>query len=458
MITDTQKDKQENQDKQTLFQSQLQAFYADIEESDALSRYRLKAWEHFLQIGLPTRRTDTYRYFPLNKFYDQSCYDPSKCNLKQQVSKETIASYLLPECQGSCLVFINGLFSLDKSFLQNLPTNLVILPIDEAMKTFQTHIISQWAKSIKEELDPFAALNLALHRNGLYLYVPPNVEIKTPIQLLYLTNINEPDALLMRPLLMPRVQGFIGRGATLNLVSTHETISNASNNFNGNFNGVIFNGILDLAIEENGSVYYTQSSPKPSGSWHFDATRIVMKKDSKFTSVMASQGSVSHRHDYSASLIGENVDLHLNGISYLQKNNKSHVNVLVNHEAPHCTSLQLFKSAIADSAHAAFEGKIFVKRAAQKTEAFQLNNNLLLSDFAHADSKPNLEIFADDVKASHGSTIGQLDEEQIFYMRTRGFSTATAKSLLVKGFCEEVICKIPIDSLRKSLLQQFDEN
>jgi Fe-S cluster assembly protein SufD len=121
------------------------------------------------------------------------------------------------------------------------------------------------------------------------------------------------------------------------------------------------------------------------------------------------------------------------------------------HKAPHCRSLQLFKTALNDFSSSSFEGKIIVRQAAQKTEAFQLNNNLLLSDHSSANSKPNLEIFADDVKASHGSTVGQLDKEQVFYMKTRGFNEETAKNLLVYSYCQEVIDQISIPSLKESL-------
>ena len=142
----------------------------------------------------------------------------------------------------------------------------------------------------------------------------------------------------------------------------------------------------------------------------------------------------------------------------LSGKNESHTHVLVDHQAPNCRSMQLFKGALNDVSRSSFEGKILVRQLAQKTEAFQLNNNLLLSDRANADSKPNLEIFADDVKASHGSTVGQLDAEQIFYMKTRGFSDADAKNLLVYGYCQEVIEMISVDSVRlrlKSIAQNY---
>jgi Fe-S cluster assembly protein SufD len=157
------------------------------------------------------------------------------------------------------------------------------------------------------------------------------------------------------------------------------------------------------------------------------------------------------RNDYRVVIGGENAEASLNGVWMLGDRNESHMHVIVDHQAPHCRSMQLFKGVLNGNSHSSFEGKILVRQAAQKTEAFQLNNNLLLSDRAHADSKPNLEIFADDVKASHGATVGQLDKEQIFYMKTRGFHEADAKNLLVYGFCEEVIDMIPIPSVHQAM-------
>ena len=135
----------------------------------------------------------------------------------------------------------------------------------------------------------------------------------------------------------------------------------------------------------------------------------------------------------------------------LSDKREAHTHIFMEHQAPFCRSYQLFKSVLNDFSRSSFEGKIMVSQAAQKTEAFQLNHNLFLNDHAHADSKPNLEIFADDVKASHGATVGQLDADQLFYMKTRGFSDEEAKNLLVYGFCEQVIEMIPLPSLREEI-------
>ncbi len=160
------------------------------------------------------------------------------------------------------------------------------------------------------------------------------------------------------------------------------------------------------------------------------------------------------RTDYHVILAGENAEALLNGVWMLADKREAHIHIFIDHQAPQCRSYQLFKGVLNDFSRSSFEGKIMVRQAAQKTEAFQLNNNLLLNDHAHADSKPNLEIFADDVKASHGATVGQLDIEQLFYMKTRGFPEEEAKNLLIYGFAEQVIQMIPLESLRNSISER----
>jgi Fe-S cluster assembly protein SufD len=150
------------------------------------------------------------------------------------------------------------------------------------------------------------------------------------------------------------------------------------------------------------------------------------------------------RHDYRVAMSGENSEALLHGLLTLKDRREAHNNILIDHQAPHCRSNQLFKGVLSDVSRSSFEGKILVRQEAQKTEAFQLNNNLLLSERANADSKPNLEIFADDVKASHGATIGQLNAEHLFYLKTRGLRDIEAKKLLVNGFCREILDLIPI--------------
>jgi Fe-S cluster assembly protein SufD len=176
-----------------------------------------------------------------------------------------------------------------------------------------------------------------------------------------------------------------------------------------------------------------------------------LKKESKLHSYFATFGSPGFRRDYSVALLGERSEAHLKGLTALGGKAESHIHVHMDHIAPLCQSRQFFKNVLIEKGRSSFTGKIYVRRPAQKTEAYQLNKNLLLSDLATANTKPNLEIFADDVKASHGATVAQLDEDQLFYLRTRGIPCSEAKGLLTMGFCQEILEDIPVPSLRNTL-------
>jgi Fe-S cluster assembly protein SufD len=298
------------------------------------------------------------------------------------------------------------------------------------MGTYGAFLNNHWSKSIKEETDPFAILNAALHREGVFIYLPPNTLIENPIKI-----VNIVDTRGESMMCHPRIHLFAGANSEIDLISSHHTVSGEN---------YFVNLVVEVMVEDGAHVNYIQhNTPGSSKSWLFDAMRVTMKRNSVFKTVMTTKGSTTVRTDYKVALLGENGEVELNGIWQLDGNDESHTNILIDHQAPHCRSMQLYKGVLRGISQSSFEGKILVRQLAQKTDAFQLNNNLLLSDRANADSKPNLEIFADDVKASHGATVGQLDSEQLFYMKSRGFSENEAKEILVEAFIREVLEKIP---------------
>jgi len=424
------------------FQQSLENLYNSLETENSLQKIRAKAWERFIELGLPTKKNDVFRYVPLKKLFQQRYELANRQSLdkqtleKQMIDPEMIDAHILPECSQSVLVFINGLFSPSLSRTNQIPSRVVTTTLDVAMRTYSGFLQNQWTKNLKDVSDPFSALNGALHNDGLFLYVAPKTIVESPIQLLNLI-----DASTTPVLAMPRMQAFIGAQSEISIISTHAVVS-------GNFYGI--NMVVDFSIEEAAHVNYTQIASQIAGDiWHFDAVHATLKRDSFLKTIAATDGAATIRYDYNIILAGENAEAKLNGIWMLSEKKEAHTHIFVEHQAPNCRSLQLFKGVLDDFSRSSFEGKIMVRQAAQKTEAFQLNQNILLNDYAHADSKPNLEIFADDVKASHGATIGQLDPDHIFYMKTRGFSEQTAKQLLVHGFCEEVIEMIPFPSVRK---------
>lgn len=398
------------------FQSLLSQQFLDSPKADPLAKLKWKAWERFGTMGLPSRTDEVFRYLKMRSLYslrpEFAFVSPSPVSIAPYVSAESANSYL---------VFVNGVFQAE---LSQPPAKIVVSTLSSASTTYGALISNTWNKSIDEESDPFALVNLALQQEGAFIYIPPKVELTAPLQIIhYITGENIG--------LFPRIQVFAGAHSKAEVSVTYA--------FEG-CKGAWINHVTEFSLEENASVRFHQHGDHyPEGLWLFDATRATLKRDSKFRSVHFTRGSQSVRYDYKVNLLGENGEADLNGLWILDGKREAHTHVLMNHKAPYCRSNQLFKGVLNGSSQSSFEGKIYVYREAQKTEAFQRNNNLILNHGAIANSKPNLEIFADDVKASHGATVGQLDQEQVFYMKTRGLTQSEAETLLIQGFCAEVL-------------------
>lgn len=424
----------EQQSQQDAFRQMLDVVYGAAVEGDSLQKVKVKAWERFLALGLPTRTTDVYKYIKLKTLYSNNFV----VSIPSTLTSAQIAAHILPNCEKSCLVMVNGEYVPELSNITGLPSNVVAMPLTRAMRTYGTFLNNQWTRTIADEKDPFAALAMALAKDGLFLYVPPKSIIETPVQVLHLVDAGE-----QKIMVTPRLQVFVGSQSQIDLYQSHVHLSGA---------GYWINQCVDVAIEESSHVRYTQvMMDLPEDVWLFDAVRAGCKANSTIKTVGVTAGALTVRNDYRMTLLGENAEVELDGVWMLSRACEAHAHVLVDHQAPHCRSRQLFKGVLKDDSRSSFEGKILVRQEAQKTDAFQLNNNLLLSPGAHADSKPNLEIFADDVKASHGATVGQLDEEQLFYMRSRGFSSVDAKNILVYGFCKEVMERVALPTLCEQL-------
>jgi Fe-S cluster assembly protein SufD len=401
--------------------------------TDSLSKLRTAAWEQLQQRGLPVTSDEVFRYVGLRKFFQKHYASAHTTRL----TREAIAPHILPECQRSVVVFVNGHFDANLSCCDALP-ELTVMPLATAHRTYGTFLNNQWQRTLKGETDPWACINAALHPAGVFLYLPPKVQLERPIQILSVIDAQDESMLIL-----PRYHLFVGSGSKASVVTRTAALSGQ---------GYAHLPACDISVEDGAELSLTQLSYGDLDDvWHADALRATLKRDSRLTAVAVVQGGEGTRHDYRVALLGENGHAHLNGLALLDGHSEAHIHSWIDHLAPHCGSLQHFKNVLCDSSRASFEGKIYVHSEAQKTDAFQLNNNLLLSPGAQVNSKPNLEIFADDVKASHGSTAGTLDEEQLFYLLARGLDAATAHHILIQGFCRDILDKIELDSVTKEV-------
>ena len=401
--------------------------------------FREKAWKLLNEMGLPEKKWEAFQYLPLDSFY----LNPFQASQNDEISKQAIQSLLDPSSQGSTLIFVNGTFRKDLSFTNALPEKVILLPIAEAMKSYGAFLDKRHAEQIKLEKNPFVLVNHSLYTEGLFLYVPPKVKLEDPIHILFITT-NDTCPILMNP----KVEIFVGRDAELNLISSHHSLNECA---------FWTNQVFDVTLEEGAIFSHFEYLDLLPSTYAFQTTRAALKRDSRYHSFSFSSGSEISRQDARITLKGENSEADIKGISLLDTKKQSHIYALVEHAAPHTRSYQHFKHILKDQARSSFEGKIFVESEAQKTDAYQMNHNLLLSEKTVATSKPNLEIFADDVKASHGATMSQLRSEELFYLQSRGLKKEEAKQQLIKGYCLELTKDLVYPSFKGKISKKIDD-
>ncbi|HLB52526.1 MAG TPA: SufD family Fe-S cluster assembly protein [Chlamydiales bacterium] len=318
------------------------------------------------------------------------------------------------------LLFVDGFFHS-----HSLPKQLSAQSLEDAMRSYGLFLQNWFSRSLKEEKDPFAALNIAFHGKGAFLYVPPKVQIPDPIEIHHFFTSSQ--------MAFSNLQVVLGKGASLSLV---QRVSSRSEEPFANLR-------LDVSLDEGATLFLGDDGGWPEGAIRWEASRFVLKKESRLQFLSLTQGSKEGNISLDVQLLEENASALIQGFSHLRKDLSLKVQSTMEHVAPHCHSRQHFKTILEDESRFLFGGKILIRPEAQKTMAYQLNNNLLLSNRAISRAEPHLEIFADDVKASHGATFTSLDDEELFYLRSRGILPEEGKKILVQGFGEEILASSP---------------
>lgn len=367
---------------------------------DPKEPWKKKAWDRFLEIGMPKPKQEAFQYLPLK---DLVIPEPASPPKTEKASPNT-------------LLFVDGFFQG-----ADLPKPLVCLKMDAAMLVYGVFLQNRTNRSIREETDPFALMNGAFQGKGAFLYVPPNTHVKEPIEIHH--------RISGEAMVSPRLQISLGKGASVKICSR------------GAKNGAFSNAYIDIGLDEGASLFFGDSLEGPST--FFQSLRCTLKKESRLHYSAVTNGAKLGRSSVKVQLVEENAEALLQGLSVLDGVSQMHTHVQVEHIARSCRSRQHFKSLLRGKSRSSFEGKIFVRPEGQKTEAYQLSNTLLLSKEAMSYAKPNLEIFADDVKASHGATVSQMSDEELFYFRTRGIPLQTAQEILSNGFCNEILNALP---------------
>ena len=419
----------------TLVESSAESTFLDLhkklveQESPPLSELQQVALKRFEVLGFPHSKHEMYTYLNTNELVESTF---SISSGSEKVSEDFVASHIYPGCENQCLVFVDGDLNHNLSRLKGISTNLV--PLSEAVAADQD-LKKYISKTAENENDVFASLSATFCGEGLVFKVGDNEQISEPVQVLFVSNGGN------QVMYTPRLVWQLGKLSELKVIAK----------FVGVEGGYFINGIQDWLLAEGAGVSFTQVQADSFDSWHFSKVRVQLKRNSRFYSSNASFGTQLTRHHYDVRLKEEGSELRLNGVSVLDGKEQVHNFIRIHHEAPQCVSHQYFKNVINDHARSSFDGTVIVNEGAQLTNSDQLINNLMLSNDSHADNKPNLMIFADDVKCTHGATIGQIDEEQWFYLQTRGLSAKVAKELLTRSFAKSIIETIEFPEVVKDL-------
>lgn len=414
--------------------SSFMAFEEKVDVTSDLHEIRTNAIKKFEEKGFPTKKEEAWKYTSLNAVLknDFSVFPKQDSALNHADVKK----YFLHEIDTYKVVFIDGVFS---SFLSSTTHDgLDVCLMSSALtKPKYKEVIDEYFNKIANREDSLTALNTAFAIEGAYINIPKSKVADKPIEIMYLSTGNE--AALM---VQPRNLIIVGENAQVQIIERHQSL---------NGNPVLTNAVTEIFVKERAFADYYKIQNDVQSANLVDNTYISQKGNSHASVHTFSFGGNITRNNLNFYHEGERIESTLKGITIIGDKQLVDHYTLVQHAQPNCESHQNYKGIFDGNATGVFNGKIYVEKEAQKTDAFQQNNNILLSDKATINAKPQLEIFADDVKCSHGCTIGQLDESAMFYMQSRGIPKKEAKALLMYAFSNEVIESIKIPELKNRI-------
>ena len=417
------------------------AYYREVKEQLfggsqlTLNVPRDKALHDFVLQGIPAPKNENYKYINLRPQFlpeFKFIHQPEKV----ETCLNAVFSCDVPKLETHIILTINGWYYSNNKKPDKFPEGIILCSLEEAARNNPELIEKHYTKLAKTDEDPLVALNTAFAKDGYFIYIPKNTVIEKPIQIINLLQSGEDTYTTQRNLVI------IEEGANVQLILCDHTL---------NLNKYLSNSVTEIFVGANANLEYYTSQNQHNDSTSLNFTFINQGKGSKVTTHTSSLHGGLIRNNLKIILSGENAEANIFGIAFMDK--KQHVDnfTQVIHAKPHCQSNQLYKNVLDHSATGAFSGLIHVMRDAQKTNAFQRNNSLLLTDNATMQTKPQLIIDADDVKCSHGATIGQIDEEALFYLRARGIEDSKARLMMMNAFAHEVVKEIKIEALRERI-------
>ena len=402
-----------------------------------LRELRLAAIERFAARGFPTARDEDWKYTRTNVI-ERRAFNCEAAG-EMALDMENIDKLLQAESAAQRMVFINGRYFPALSRLDKLPAGVVVNSLAKVLREDADELKDIFGKVAALDRHPFAALNTAFADDGVYLALADGAAMEQPIHIVFITTAAQ-EGRVAHPRLLVKA----GDNSQAALVERHLALDDA----------VYFNNVIaEIKLDKNAALAYYRVQEEGAKALHISGVHVHQDRDSRFNSYSTALGNALLRNDIDVQLAAAGAQCALTGLYLASGRQHVDTHTRIDHLHPHGTSNEFYKGILDGHGRGVFNGKVIVHPDAQKTDARQVNQNLLLSDDAEVDTKPQLEIYADDVKCSHGATVGQLDADAVFYLRSRGLDEAAARGLLVYAFAREIIEQVKVPALRAYLDQ-----
>jgi len=395
---------------------------------------REQGMARFAAMGLPSPKQEAWKYTNVSRI--EKTRFSLAADLDPEISPSDLKPATIQRDAAAELVFVNGHYSERLSIVRDLPASARVVDLRDAL--VDPIVEANLGRLASSESHPFVALNEAFLRDGAFISIPDGVSIEKPIHLLFLSTA-EGEPILSSP----RILVVAGSNSRLTLVESWKGLGGTS------FNNVV----VEIKAGDNAIIDHYKLQQEAPSSFHIAVTHQVQGRSSSYFNHLFTTGGGMARNEIHSVLDGEGGESLLDGLYLLDGDQHLDNQTLIDHAKPHCTSRELYKGILDGTSRGVFEGRIIVRPDAQKTNAKQTNNNLILSREAIANSTPQLEIYADDVKCAHGSTIGRLDETAMFYLRSRGLDERQARDILTWGFASEIVTRVRVAAIRERLEQ-----
>jgi len=419
----------------------FQRYQRQASQTDSawLQSIRKSGIDRFTMSGYPTRRDEEWRFTPIGAITETVFTEPS--HHESSLIKSDLTGLPFGDLGGTTLVFIDGKFSSNLSTIGDFETGVVVDNLSSVLENSPAAVQPYLTKLSQKDGGVFTAINAAVFDDGAFIFIPDHKVVEETINLLYISSQHSsPVASFPRNLIVA------GSNSQATIVETYIGLAESV---------YLTSPVTEVFVGESAIVDHYKLQQESLTAYHLGTMNVTLAKSSVFSSHGITLGGSISRNDISAYLGGEYAECTLNGL-YLANGRRIVDNhTTIDHAVPNCPSHEVYKGILTDNSRGVFNGKIFVREDAQKTDAKQTNKTLLLSDGAQIYTKPQLEIFADDVRCTHGATIGQLDNDQLFYLQARGIGKEDARNLLVYAFASDVINKIKVESARAQLDKQL---